>query len=469
MLSHRISLLLLPVLSSLPRAHAQDPEDLTGLTLTGTITDGGDGDVIPTGTTVSYADLESTIVLSTATDGTLLGTTGALETSLADANGTDSDSTRTSSSSQELTFLVGGQNTATSISGNATASANATMTSSSTSTSPVPTNVRPCNNYPEFCFRKYSNITEVCAHNSPFVRQNNAASNQYYPVTDQLNDGIRMLQGQIHYVNETLLYCHTSCDLLNAGPMEDYLTTVADWVKTHPYDVITILLGNHDQVDVSLFTGPIQNAGLSRYLYTPPQIPMGLDDWPTLSDMILTQKRVVFFMDYKANQTKVPYILDEFSQLWETPFSPTDPDFPCTVQRPPDLSDEKARDRLYMANHNLNVEVSFSGETLLIPDTANIVDTNAVNGSSSLGAMTDECTANWGRPPNFLLVDYYSAGNGSVFEVAAQANNVSYDRECCGTSSGGVRAAVMPPLTGSHPKLAVVFVAAVVSMIACIF
>jgi hypothetical protein len=36
------------------------------------------------------------------------------------------------------------------------------------------------------------------------------------------------------------------------------------------------------------------------------------------------------------------------------------------------------------------------------------------------------------------LVDYYNEGNfnGSVFEVAAEMNNVTYDRDsCCGTLS----------------------------------
>jgi len=37
-----------------------------------------------------------------------------------------------------------------------------------------------------------------------------------------------------------------------------------------------------------------------------------------------------------------------------------------------------------------------------------------------------------GRPPNFLLVDFYNRGNGSVFEVAAKMNNVTYNRPCCG-------------------------------------
>jgi len=48
----------------------------------------------------------------------------------------------------------------------------------------------------------------------------------------------------------------------------------------------------------------------------------------------------------------------------------------------------------------------------------------------------------WSRPPNFLLVDFYNEGPvpGSVFQVAARANNVTYNRECCGK---GKSAAVM--------------------------
>lgn len=48
-----------------------------------------------------------------------------------------------------------------------------------------------CNGYAEFCDRKYSNITYVVAHNSPFHKAHNAASNQDFDVTTQLNDGIR--------------------------------------------------------------------------------------------------------------------------------------------------------------------------------------------------------------------------------------------------------------------------------------
>lgn len=201
-----------------------------------------------------------------------------------------------------------------------------------------------------------------------------------------------MLQFQVHLQNDTLYLCHTSCDLLNVGTLQDYLTTVTKWLNNNPYEVITILMGNYDLIGVGNFTDSIVNSGLSKYAYQPPKVPMGLDDWPVLSDLILTQKRAVIFMDYNANQTEVPYILDEFTQMWETPFSPTDPNFPCTTQRPPGLSEESAKSIMYMANHNLNVEISFSGLDLLIPNTAVLNETNGVSGYRSLGLMADNCT-----------------------------------------------------------------------------
>lgn len=53
------------------------------------------------------------------------------------------------------------------------------------------------------------------------------------------------------------------------------------------------------------------------------------------------------------------------------------------------------------------------------------------------GQGTDSHAAMWNRPPNFLLVDYYNYGsfNGSVFEVAAEMNNVTYNGKCCGNQT----------------------------------
>jgi hypothetical protein len=87
-----------------------------------------------------------------------------------------------SSATEDLTAIAGLPTS--SVQGNGTASA-------TKSPHPRPSNNRPCNGYPEFCQRKFSNISMVVAHNSPFVKAHNAASNQLYPVLNQLNDGIR--------------------------------------------------------------------------------------------------------------------------------------------------------------------------------------------------------------------------------------------------------------------------------------
>ncbi|RMY66935.1 hypothetical protein D0863_08116 [Hortaea werneckii] len=354
---------------------------------------------------------------------------------------THSNSTVTTSSgrttTETITTITGGDSsTSTRTTGSAT---------SSTSTGPIPSNTVPCNNYPEFCSRQYSNITQICAHNSYFSVKNNAASNQDYDMHTQLDDGIRMIQGETQLVNGTMYGCHTSCDLLNAGTYASILSQVANWVEAHPYDVVTILVGNSDYekgVTAKDYVQPFEESGLMPYLYEPEYVPQRRNQWPTLGEMILSGKRVVAFIDYNANQTAVPWLLDEYTHFWSTPFSPTDPDFPCSLQLPLHLDNETAKEEfMYIANHNLNVRFNLGGYNILIPDTYHIQRTNGkYDQFGQLGAMTGNCSEIWNAPPNFLVVDYYNRGDpkpGSVFEVAAKANNVTYNRQCCGNGNGG--------------------------------
>lgn len=378
-------------------AHAQAPT-ASDIVLSGSNTPASSiadlgGDLVPTGSGVSY--------ISYSTTSSDNGSIAVLATTIALANlsASASENTGTSTSYSLLQGSAGALSTTDALNGTMTGNSTASRTTSSSAT---PTNTQACNNYPEFCSRKYSNITYVGAHNSPFVNPNNAAANQELGVIYQLNDGIRMLQGQTHYnaTTNAISYCHTSCNLLDVGTAESFFANITSWIKTHPYDVVTILIGNSDFIGVGNYTTPLENSGLASYAYIPSQVPMSISSWPTLSRMILTGKRAVIFMDYNANQTEVPYILDEFSQMWETPFSPTNRSFPCTQQRPPGLSQQDAEDRMYMANHNLNTEISLAGVSLLVPTTPLINETNAINGTGSLGLMANNCAGN--NPPTSI-------------------------------------------------------------------
>ena len=200
------------------------------------------------------------------------------------------------------------------------------------------------------------------------------------------------VQGQVHILGDTLYLCHSACILLNAGTLEDYLSQVASWLKDNPHEVITILMGNADRIDVQEYVAPLENSGIAPYLYVPPKKPMFLDDWPTLLDMITENKRIVFFLDYGADEDKVPFILNQFSHMWETPFSPTDLEFPCTVQRPSSLSAQGAGQRMYIANHNLNILIEIRDIDILVPNIFLLRQTNAESGAVSLGDMAEDCT-----------------------------------------------------------------------------
>ncbi|RFU77979.1 hypothetical protein TARUN_4253 [Trichoderma arundinaceum] len=378
--------------------------DTTGLTFyQGTKTQRVGGDPVPTGVYHTYS---SKITLK-----------GSAKTH------TTSTSTRTGSSSVSISFPTG----------SLTTGANLTATGTGV---PQPTNTQACNNYVEFCSRKYSNITQVGCHNSPFVRPGNSGSNQELPVKTQLDDGVRFLQAQMQFPANSSVphFCHTTCDLLDAGPITDWLSQVMEWVDAHPYDVVTVLLENGNYSDPSIYVPYIEQTGILKYTFVPTVFPMGVEDWPTLENMIIHGNRVVMFLDYKANQTAYPWLMDEFSQMWETPFDPVDRTFPCTVQRPPDLSTEAAVDRLYLMNHNLNAEFNVFNLELLVPAVSLLNETNSAEGYGSLGLAANNCRADWGRAPNVLNVDYYNYGAppGSVFEAAARVNNVTYNRPCCG-------------------------------------
>ncbi|KKF93357.1 PI-PLC X domain-containing protein [Ceratocystis platani] len=326
---------------------------------------------------------------------------------------------------------------------NTTTTINTTATTATT-TSAIPSSTRPCNNYIELCSRKYSSVTDIGCHNSPFVRRGSSAANQQLPVTDQLNDGVRFLQAQIQWPTNADAtgqrephFCHTSCDILDAGPISIWLSEVRAWIDAHPYDVVTILLGNGNYSHPDLFAQYIENSGITRYAYMPPLFPMKRNDWPTLGQMIAADKRVVMFLDYQADQSKYPWLLQQFSQMWETPFDPEDQSFPCTVDRPPNLAENEAQERLYLVNHNLNVKYSFFGASVLAPAVSLLNQTNNNQGNGSLGMTAENCRRRWGIVPKVLNVDFYNIGgeynSGAVFKVAAAMNNVTYTGSCCGT------------------------------------
>ncbi len=291
-----------------------------------------------------------------------------------------------------------------------------------------------CNGYAELCSRSYSNVSQIGTHDSAFVGSS-VSDNQAKSVTDQLNAGIRFLQAQSHLDSfKQLSLCHTSCFLEDAGSVQGYLATIKSWLDANPNEVVTVLLTNGDNVDISLFDTAFSNSGIKSYAYIPPTSPLAITAWPTLGDMIKAGARLVVFLgqsippprkplspanpsntDTGANPS-TPYILDEFSYFFETPYDTLDPNFPeCTLDRP---SNASPAGRMYIVNHFLDISI-FGVD---IPDRAADPQTNAATGAGSIGAQVAICDGMYVQAPKGVLVDNFDVGD--VFTAQKALNGL---------------------------------------------
>lgn len=198
-----------------------------------------------------------------------------------------------------------------------------------------------CNGSSQLCQRLYSNVTFAGAHNSYAIVHSGTtlASNQNASISSQLNAGIRMLQSQAHKsTNSTptgagIDLCHSDCSLFQGGALEYWLGQIKSWVDANPNEVVSLLIVNSDTLPATQFAQAFQSTGLVNKMYTPNSASLTKQQWPTLGSMIDSGKTVVAFLSSGADTSSVPYLLDEFNNIWETPYDQTSVPFNCSIDR----------------------------------------------------------------------------------------------------------------------------------------
>ncbi|KAF2224330.1 PLC-like phosphodiesterase, partial [Elsinoe ampelina] len=293
-----------------------------------------------------------------------------------------------------------------------------------------------CNNFAALCDRSYSNITQLGAHNSPFLRDGAnglvQSGNHYYNSTVQLDAGVRLLTAQVHRQNTTLQLCHSSCALLDAGPLTTWLTSIVTWLTSNPNEVVTLILVNADSASASDIATSYATADAVSLSYAPPSTSSPPNPWPSLRDLIANQTRLITFVSSIDPSPSAPYLLDEFTYLFETPFRSTSPAdlLRCGVDRPTSFGGNTAtalQNRLLpLVNHFLyDNGTSVFGSSVNQPDEARVNVTNAPGGpgEGNLGVKSDRCAAEYGRAPWGVLVDFFNVG--PAVQTVDRLNGVS--------------------------------------------
>ncbi|KAI0841643.1 PLC-like phosphodiesterase [Hypoxylon sp. FL0890] len=296
--------------------------------------------------------------------------------------------------------------------GSSTTSSFAIASASSTASAAASTSTTACNNSPDLCSRSYNNITHMGAHDSAFLRDsstsNSIAGNQYYNATVALSAGLRLLQAQVHDKDGAIELCHTSCDLLDAGTLESWLTDIKSWMDDNPNEVVTLLLVNSDDKDVSDFGTVFSDSGIDKYGYTPSG-----SSWPTLQEMISADTRLVTFIASITTSTSYPYLLSEFDHVFETAYDVTSlSGFNCTLDRPSTQSSASAAITagfMPLINH---FKYNLLLASIEVPDVDNITTTNSPSTATTgnLGLHAQDCNQQWGTKPTFVLVDFFNVG-----------------------------------------------------------
>ncbi|PHH63967.1 hypothetical protein CDD81_5186 [Ophiocordyceps australis] len=294
--------------------------------------------------------------------------------------------------------------------------------------SPASGPARACNNSPSLCGRQYNKITYMGAHDSSFLRDsstgNSIAGNQFRNATAALEAGLRLLQAQVHRADAELRLCHSSCGLLDAGPLDAWLTAVAGWMGRNPNEVVTLVLVNADSAPASELQGHFERSGMAQFGYKPSTAPAATSDWPTLETMISQGTRLVSFVTNMEFSPAAPYLLPQFNYVFETAFEVTQlTGFNCTLDRPAQMapaSNALSRGYLSLVNHfkyqNIGggalrslTNLVGASSAILVPDVDRIDVTNSPNGDvdGNLGRHVDQCRAEWQQQPNFVLVDFW--------------------------------------------------------------
>jgi hypothetical protein len=192
--------------------------------------------------------------------------------------------------------------------------------------------------------------------------------------------------------------------------------------------VVTILLVNSDSATASELNTEFTTANITNYAYEPTQA-SAPTTWPTLQTMIDTGKRLVVFVAPLDTSSDHPYLLNEWTYVWENPYDVISAsNFTCEVDRPSEYKDNSASalsaNLLPLMNHFL-YSSDFAMLDIEYPNASYVATTNAASGGvGNLGSAASTCKKAWGgRQPTFIMVDFFN--RGPAIETVDNLNNVT--------------------------------------------
>lgn len=242
------------------------------------------------------------------------------------------------------------------------------------------------------CQRRYNELTYLTTHNAFNSADNNyLMPNQHFGVTRQLNDGVRALMLDV-YDSSGSLFLYHRIPILGKQPFSEVLAEIKIFLDTHPSEIVTIIFECY--ATCNAIDNEMQLAGLSSYLF----VKQNNSSWPTLAEMVSSNKRLVVFSDVNDAGSNQQWYHFMWDHCVETHYSVHDTaDFTHEFNRGDSVND------LFIFNHFVTTATFGFGSPSYSAQ------------ANSFSFLSHRILENYllkHKFPNFLTLDFYDLGEG---------------------------------------------------------
>eukprot|EP00760_Papus_ankaliazontas_P019941 PhM_4_TR18083/c3_g6_i1/m.106413 len=288
-----------------------------------------------------------------------------------------------------------------------------------------------CNGLKAACRLRLHELTMTTSHNTMSSMQDNfVMPNNFFGVKRALEQGVRGLMLDVWPYERDVYLCHGACEL-GGYPLRRDLNVIHDFLTKHPREVVVLFIEQyvhtHDMMVVfnqsklmpMLWSPPVVTVARNGTNETEALTPLNASfSWPTLQELVDTNRRVVLFNDLPAGRSLnpkpvPPYVMYMFDYAVETMYGAASVDDVrlCRLNRGRHadtyMGAQAIHDRLIL------IENIFLTAPVAMPELA-----DRVNHLPTLNSIDTVCRvgAFAGRSGMAVAVDFWSIGDTLLYE-----------------------------------------------------
>ena len=246
--------------------------------------------------------------------------------------------------------------------------------------------IEPCNGHIQLCDLRVDEVSFPGTHNSMSNSEDGwLAPNQNWNVRHQLNAGVRALNLDTYWYDDTVMLCHGYCEL-GKTPLVQTLFDIKGFLQEEPNTILIISF--QDAAEAGPTIDAFEAAGLFEQLHE-----QALDEpWPTLQELLDANTNLIVFAANHGGSH--PAYHAQWDYWIDTPYQATSTnDFTCEADR-----GNLETATLLNVNHFITFPIA-------LPDLA-----TTANQESVLQEHLDKCAIERDHHPNQILVDFIDLG-----------------------------------------------------------